>query len=130
MSFTSKAKGRVVAHVNAKYEKIDVASKQGLFNHKCFFNAVQWAVKHPKHTVVEVMYIDNGDPILHYVVEHEQKYYEVTLGFLSQSLTYFKLRTIHSSDYRYIGYEFDNAKNEWLYQFTNWFTRLFIDRIV
>ena len=63
-------------HARTHLTMIDVRLQQGLFNNKCFNNAVQYVHDRPKNknlSVVEVMCIDRDQyPFLHYVV-HDSK---------------------------------------------------------
>jgi hypothetical protein len=86
-----------------------------VFNFRCFENAVQYAHDHPGHEVIEVIYIDGGDPILHYVnfLPESGEYVETTLGWRAEHLEYYRVRRIHPDDWKHIHAEFDRALTSW-----------------
>lgn len=130
----SKAQNRLKDYVRSRYELIRPIATQGMFNFRCYENCVEYARTHPGLQVVEVIYIDGTDPILHYVnYDPETKeYLETTLGWRAPYLEYYHIRKIHPDDYRYIGSEFDRALESWRMQFTNWFDRnvFGVDRVL
>jgi hypothetical protein len=113
---------------------VDVTPITGLFNQKCFYNAVEYARVNEGHSVVEVMMIDGSTPILHYLnkVDATEELLETTLGYRASKLEYYVIREIHKNDYDSIGDEFDRAVDSWLMEFTTWFDRsvLQIRRVV
>lgn len=129
----NNAQVRLVNFVRSRYSLIKVEPKQGLFNYKCYFNAVQYTMEHAGVQVVEVIYVDQGAPILHYL-NHDPEtgvYLETTQGFRAEYFEYYLLRTIHPDDYKFIGGEFDRAVLSWTEQFTTRFQRwLGVERIL
>ena len=109
---------------------------KGLFNYKCFHNAVQYATDNEGHSVVECVYIDwkqdYNDPILHYLNEKDGVYYETTLGYRSEFMDYYIIKTVPKEDWGGISILFENSLQVWLRKRTNWFDRniLKIDRVV
>ena len=87
-----------------------------MFNFRCFENAVQYAQDNPGLEVVEVIYIDNGDPILHYVNFNPDsgEYLETTLGW------------------KHIPSEFSRALDSWTEEWATWWERkvLGIERVL
>ena len=129
-----RAHKRICEHVRSKYSMANVIPKRGLFNQRCHRNAVEYARTHKKTEVLEVIYIENGSPILHYINRRidTSELLETTLGFEADSLEYYVIRTIHPDDYKAIGSEFHNSLRSWLMDFTTWFDRaiLRVDRVV
>lgn len=120
-----KIQERLVALVRSRYELITPEPEQGLFNFRCFDNAVEYARRFPGMDVVEVIYIDAGEPILHYV-NHDHttdRYLETTLGWRAKHLEYYRVRRIHPNDHAHIHAEFDRALNSWWMERTNWWHR-------
>ena len=134
MSRLDKIHKRICTEVRSMYTMVNVTPTQGLFNYKCFMNAVEWARVHKGMEVLEVIYIDNNEPILHYLNRNKKtgELLETTLGFYADNLEYYVIREIHESDYKYIRAEFDRSLEAWLYKFTNWFDRkiLGVERVV
>ena len=125
---------RLAEHVRSRYELIRVKPTLGLFNFRCFENVVEYVRRYPQLEVHEVIYMDNGTPILHYVnYDPERKeYLETTLGWRGEFLEYYHIRKIHKDDHRYIQSEFNRSLDSWFHQFATWFDQyiLGIDRIV
>lgn len=114
---------RVVDYFRARYERIKAIPKQGLFNHQCFNNAVEYATKNKKAEVWEVVIIDGGYPILHYINKDSGRFLETTLGYRADSFEYYAIRRIADIDHKAICGEFDRALESYTRQFTNWFDR-------
>ena len=125
---------KIVRHVRSRYELIKPAPTQGLFNFRCFENAVEYQRLNPNLEIFEVMGVDDGDPFLHYINFDPEagEFLETSLGWRAETMEYYVIRPIHPSDYRYIHREFNRACDSWRDQFTNWFHRkvLRIDRVV
>lgn len=125
-----QAQAKLCAHLRAYHEMITVEPAQGLFNHKCFFNAVEYAKTHYAGIeVVEVVYIEDGEPVLHYINFDSTtgKYLETTLGHRAKHLEYYFLRRINEKDFPWIHSEFSRALDAWTKQFTSWIGRVFFD---
>ena len=120
--------------VRSRYELIKPEPTLGLFNFRCFENAVEYARRYPDLEVCEVVLVDNGTPVLHYLNRDPSsgQYLETTLGWRAEHLEYYFIRRVHKDDYKHIGSEFDRALLGWLEQFTTWFDRqvLRIERIL
>lgn len=117
--------------VRTKYPTIQVKPKKGLFNYKCYLNAIEFALNHKNYFVYEVIYIEDGKPILHYVNEKKGIFYETTLGHLAKNNEYHLVKCINQSDYKYIEFEFENSKKYWDRTYLKWYHKLFgINRAV
>ncbi|NQZ53244.1 MAG: hypothetical protein HRT93_03210 [Piscirickettsiaceae bacterium] len=127
---SEKIDKRIVQHIRSRYTMVDVIAKRGLFNQRCHQNAVQFASENKGYGVAEVIYIDGGTPILHYVNTRAGRFYETTLGFEASDLEYYKIRDINPSDHQNIVGEFRRSLEGWRNEYTNWFTRLYVDRVV
>lgn len=131
-SAESKIAERISNAVRSKYDRISVVPKQGLFNRQCHRNAVEYARVNKGHSVVEVIYIENDDPILHYVNYKNGIYYETTLGWEAETLEYYKIKGIRDEDHTKIHDIFNNTLKVWLMGYTNWWERkmLGVSRVV
>ena len=124
---------KLVNWVRAKYEQVNVSAEVGLFNYRCFNNAVLYCQNSKiRSDIYECIYIDGLEPVLHYVVLKNGEYREVTLGYLADSLEYYVLRRIPENDWANIGVEFERSLDVWTRQFTTIFDRkvLMIGRIL
>lgn len=123
---------RLVREIRSCHSMVEAVPTQGLFNHKCFDNAVQYHTNHPSFGVVECIYVDDGYPVLHYLNVKGALYYETTLGWRAKYHEYYIIRTIHPDDYKRIDCEFDVSLKYWYRKYTTWFDRniLGISRIL
>lgn len=133
MSRKEKLQARLVDYIRSRYTQVEVKPMAGIYNYKCFYNAVEFSRKQKiRCDVYECIYIDGGVPILHYVNFKNGVYLETTLGYLCERYEYYILRRIPKSDHLKIDREFEIALDSWTRQFTTWFDRaiLRIDRIL
>lgn len=128
-----RARQRAVNYFRARLTMIKVEPEQGLFNLRCFDNAVDYVRRFPATEVVEVIFVYNGEPILHYINRNSVgTYLETTLGYQAATLEYYLLRTIHAEDHKWLAGEFDRANRSWSREFTTWWQRWFfgLDKIL
>ena len=119
----TKLQAKLIMYLRTRYTMINVVPVQGMFNCMCHDNAVQWAKSRARYGIAEVIYIDQGVPILHYINTKDGEFYETTLGWRAEDLEYYKIRDIHPSDWNSIHSEFSRSLDSWLLQFTNWYHR-------
>ena len=122
-----RAQERICRRLRARFTMVKPEPIQGMFNFRCHENCVEYVRLHPeeKLAVVEAIYIDGGEPVLHYLV-HDQaadRYLEVTLGWRAEHLEYYVVRTIHPDDHRHILSEFQRALDDWTEEYVGWFGR-------
>lgn len=122
-----RAQDRICRRLRARFTMVKPEPVQGMFNFRCHENCVEYVRLHPeeKLAVVEAIYIDGGEPVLHYLV-HDQaadRYMEVTLGWRAEHLEYYVVRTLHPDDHRHILSEFQRALNDWTEEYVGWFGR-------
>lgn len=106
---------------------------QGLFNFRCFENAVQYAKDNEGFGIQEVILVaQNDECILHYVNSKDGILYETTLGWRHIEYEYFVQREVTEAEWNSIHSSFTGSLDMWLYECTNWFDRkvLSISRIV
>ena len=125
MNYTKKVRVRIRDYVRSTHEQIKPEPTLGLFNFRCYENAVEYRRRYPEMEVIEVIYIDNGEPILHYLNRDPVSgaYLETTLGWRAEYLEYYFIRKVHHDDHRWVAGEFERGLDVWLYRFTNWFER-------
>ena len=124
------AQRRIVAHLRATHTQARVEPAQGLFNFRCHENCVQWLRQRPGEDleVVETVYVDGWEPILHYVVRERQtgRLLEVTLGWRAEKLEYYPVRTLLPEDLDHIHAEFDRSLAHWLREYVPWWGRVLL----
>lgn len=128
------AQDAVLMHARTRLKKIVAKPTQGLFNFRCFENAVQYAKENDNAIVVEVMLDDNGVPILHFINKdlNTGEYLETTQGWRADHMDYYLIKEIHPEQYAYIGRLFNAGVDSWSDQFAGkWYHKLLgIRRIV
>lgn len=124
------AQRRIVAYLRATRTRARVEPAQGLFNCRCHENCVQWVRSRPDEDleVVETVYVDGGEPILHYVVRERAtgRLLEVTLGWRAEGLEYYPIRALLPGDLDRIHAEFDRSLTHWLEAYVPWWGRLLL----
>ena len=122
-----RAQRALVRRLRTRHQMVKPTPTQGLFNFRCHENCVEYVRRRPEENqaVVETIYIDGGEPILHYLVHDPAagRYLEVTLGWRAEHLEYYVVRTIHQDDLRYILSEFQRALEDWTEEYVGWFGR-------
>lgn len=122
-----RAQERICRRLRARFTMVKPEPVQGMFNFRCHENCVEYVRQRPeeKLAVVETIYIDNGEPILHYLVHDPAagRYLEVTLGWRAEHLEYYVVRPIHPDDHRHILSEFQRALDDWTEEYVGWFGR-------
>lgn len=122
-----RAQERVCRRLRARFTMVKPEPVQGMFNFRCHENCVEYVRQRPEENlaVVETIYIDGGEPVLHYLVHNPAagRYLEVTLGWRAENLEYYVVRTIHPDDLRYILSEFQRALDDWTEEYVGWFGR-------
>ncbi len=117
----------------ARYQGIRPKPEWGLFNFRCHENCVEYLRTHPGRglRIAETVYLDEGEPVLHYVVV-DDRYLEVTLGWRAEQLEYYLVRVLDERDHARIHSEFNRSLADWTEEFTSWFDRrvLGIDRVL
>ena len=123
MSRESRLRNKAVIDIQSSKERIiGVSNEQGMFNSKCFLNAVNYAIKN-SCSVVEVVVIRDGWTTLHYINKADSGYLETTLGFECEYYEYYFLRVIPEEDYKNIDWIFDNVITVLSRPYINWFDR-------
>jgi hypothetical protein len=132
----TRIRDKVVAKVRCRFERVHPHPTKGVFNFRCFENAVQHASEYKVQENVEVwecMIVDGGDPALHYICKDVGTGYflEVTIGWRADYVEYYPIRKVSPADWKAIGSVFNDSLGYWHREYTNWFDRavLRIDRV-
>ena len=120
-----RAQERIARRLRARHQGIRPQPEQGLFNFRCHENCVEYLRTHPGRglRIAETIYLDEGEPILHYVVVDGDRYLEVTLGWRTEQLEYYLVRVLDERDHTRIHSEFNRSIADWTEEFTSWFDR-------
>lgn len=121
-----KAQTRLLRFIRTRYALVKPEATLGLFNFRCFENAVEYSRRYPELEIVEAIYVDEGEPCLHYLNfdPAASKYLETTLGWRAPHLEYYVIRKLYQDDYKYIHHEFERALASWTEQFLPWPLRI------
>ena len=115
---------RVSEYCYHELKKIyDMKNTQGLFNKKCFYNAVQYASKHKGCEVVMGFYkwCDSDHCSLHFWCKKGDNNYEVSVGYECEYFNYYEIKTIDKKDWVVIDTVFIEALDYYKHKFTtNW----------
>lgn len=132
----TKAWEKIIRNLKVNRSIIKPIATQGLFNLRCHENCVEYVRVNPdkNYLIAETIYIDDDQPVLHYVIfdETENKYLEVTIGWRIDTVDVYLLRIIPKDDNLRIHSIFNDTLDTWLNEFTSWFDRkiLQIDRVI
>lgn len=121
-----RARERIARRLRARHQGIRPVPEAGLFNFRCHENCVEYLRTHPGVglRIAETIYLDEGEPVLHYVVvDSGNRYLEVTLGWRAEQLEYYLVRILDERDHTRIHSEFDRSLTDWLHEFTSWWDR-------
>lgn len=129
---SDRCRTEITRYVRTRYTMLTVKAEQGMFNHRCHLNCVQWVYDHPERTnldIVEVMTVEEDMPYVHYLVHDgtAQAYLDVTLGYRTLSCEHYLIRTINRGDYYQIAKELTRSKHKWTDDFTTKFQRWILD---
>lgn len=130
-----KIRDKIVERINRELRELCVATKErirvepgkGLFNYKCFFNAVQEVKANPDLRVVEVLYVDEGYVILHYINRDVNTgvYIDNTLGYTAPNYCYYYLREIAPDQYMEIDNLFSMTRTYYRKKYLPWYALIF-----
>ena len=98
--FLNKANQVVVDHVKTNYRLCSVKPGKCRYNFYCHANAVHDALKRGQNRLGLVVYIEKGQPIVHFVNEAKGGHFkDNTLGYWSRSVDYYFIRWIGSGEF-------------------------------
>jgi len=119
---------RICEHLYNTQEAVGVKPVQGLFNYRCFENAVQYATTHKDVEVIMGIIVNQGKwPTLHFWNKKGKQHLETSIGYRYSEYTYYPLKTVAENDYSSIGNIFDEAVDYWWQTYTKWWQRPFIE---
>ena len=127
---------RVLAHIRAHCEVVRPVPVAAPINFQCHRNCVEYLRAHPggNYGSREVIYVDGGSTILHYLVEDRRdgQLLEVTLGHECHEYQYFSLVTVPDTDIDRLPERFDEMLKYWRRNFSTWFERAIcrVERVV
>ena len=108
-------------------ESVDVSSTGGMFNLRCFHNAIQYATENDGVSVMMGIYVDRGETVLHFWnVDWNGLHLETTLGYRADDILYYPLKKIDTEDYKNISCVFSDALDYFTTRFTTRFERIIL----
>jgi hypothetical protein len=98
--FIKQAQKFLLNYIYNNYKNINVKSGNCRYNYKCQMNAVHEAITHNQDYIAVVFYIDNNEPILHFInVNKYDEFFDNTLGVWSSKYDYYLIDYIYKSEF-------------------------------
>ena len=121
-----KAIKQIYNYIVANHKTIKVHPGKLRFNFRCSYNAVHFAKKKKDKRIAMCVYMDNGEPIIHFLNYHNKKFKDHTLGQWSRCYNYYFIRWIDEEDFWDVNVIFDAFRAD-LANKLSWWTRLTSD---
>lgn len=122
----NKASKFFVNFTKANYERIDVKSGACRFNFRCQMNAAHDAFDKKQKKFAMTIYIDEGQPIIHFVNFDGKIYIDNTLGHWSKFNKYYFVKWINEPEFWIVDEIFDRFQKHLRRQLP-WYVRWFSD---
>jgi len=124
----STVEEKIKCHIRLTHQKVKPIAKQGLFNHKCHQNSLEYCSKNDDCKIVFGICIDESrfSPNLHcWVVDSKGDHLEVTLGHEAEFHEYYQIKTFMFSERGELLNSFDMMIHgqQFITPLTNWFER-------
>jgi hypothetical protein len=85
-------------NIISKYNTIEVNPGKCRYNFRCQYNAVHEAKKHNHKKIAMCVYMDDGQPIIHFINYNKGKFVDNTLGQWSKCYNYYFIKWIDKED--------------------------------
>lgn len=127
MSYKDNLIDKINTYVKTNYKRInsnDMILGDSYYNRRCHLNAVQYVKQDKAKEVYLCVYIDNGQPIVHFINKKDDKYIDNTLGWLYEQMEYYIVKQVNETEYNDIWELLKVTKESLTNLHTNSFTRL------
>jgi hypothetical protein len=94
----NKARQIFYDHIIANHKTIKIKPGKCRYNYKCQMNAVHEAKKNKHKKIAMCVYMDGGNPNIHFINYHKGKYTDNTLGQWSKCYNYYFIKWIDEAD--------------------------------
>lgn len=121
-----KAIKEIYQYIISHYKTIKVHPGKCRWNFKCSLNAVHEAKKHNHKKIAMCVYMDDGQPIIHFINYKKEKFTDHTLGYWSQCYSYYFIKWIKEEDMWDVDAIFTAFRND-LGRKLTWWIRLTSD---
>ena len=122
----NKAQKEIYQYIISHFKTIEVKPGKCRFNYKCQTNAVHEAVKYNHKKIAMCVYMDNGQPIIHFLNYNKGKFVDNTLGEWSRCYNYYFIKWINKEDFWDVNTIFTAFRND-LGRKLTWWTRILSD---
>lgn len=122
----NKAQKEIYQHIISNFETIKVEPGKCRYNFRCQYNAVHEAVKNSHKKIAMCVYMDNGQPIIHFVNYRKRKFVDNTLGEWSRCYNYYFIKFIDKEDFWDVDTIFTAFRND-LGRKLSWYVRVLSD---
>ncbi|MBV1928683.1 MAG: hypothetical protein KUG81_04145 [Gammaproteobacteria bacterium] len=123
LSIKDRVGVRIKEHFYNTTKSIKCKNVQGLFNHRCMHNAVQYASKRDGVKVIMgvTFYKNSTHPVLHYWCKDlDGEHLEVTIGYQAEDTTYYPMKEIAKGDWHMMQGVFEDALEYLMSTHTHW----------
>ncbi len=127
MNFNNyEAQKEIRDKIVAEHKKIKVKPGKCRFNFRCSYNAVHEAAKKRDKKIAMCVYLDGGQPIIHFINYRKGKFIDNTLGQWSTLNQYYFVKWIHEDDFWNVNGIFSSYRKE-IRKSLSWWVRLTSD---
>jgi hypothetical protein len=111
---------KILEHIKSNYKIISVTpGKKIKFNYVCHKNSAHIAIVKKHKKIAMLVYIENNQPIIHFVNYKNGKYIDNTLGHFCPKEAHF-IRYISKEDFYKVDKIFSNFRKELRSHLPNW----------
>lgn len=127
MTFNNhKAQKEIYQYIISHFKTIEVNPGECRYNFRCQYNAVHEAIKNNHKKIAMCVYIDKGQPIIHFINYSKKQFVDNTLGEWSRCYNYYFIKWIDKEDFWDVDVIFTAFRKD-LGRKLNWWTRITSD---
>lgn len=121
-----KAQEQIANHILATYTKIVVKPGILRYNFKCHKNCVHDAKRKGDKRIAMCVYLEYGQPVIHFLNYHKGEFIDNTLGFWTERYDHYFVKWIDEEDFYQVDTIFGNLRTHFR-SILSWWVRLTSD---
>lgn len=125
-TLTERIHKRIFEHLYNTSTPVTAKNVHGVFNAKCFENAVQYASKHKGVDVVMGVIFYGEKPTLHFWNKKGEEHLETTLGYQCEWYKYYPQRVLQSHEWDNTHKIFEDGLDYYWQTFVKWYEKPFV----